>query len=85
MNAMPIKDFSQLCLHTITTRPWNIEEAARYYSSAGVKGITVWRYTLGGRDIRKTGELLREHGLEIVSLCRGGFFPSPKKKNDRML
>ena len=27
-------------------------------------------------NIKQTGEMLRQHGLEIVSLCRGGFFPS---------
>lgn len=76
MSAKPITDLTRLCVHTITTRPWKIEEAAANFSAAGVKGITVWRDALEGRDIRKTSELLRGHGLEIVSLCRGGFFPS---------
>ena len=38
--------------------------------------ITVWRDTLAGRDIKKTGQLIRDNGLSIVSLCRGGFFPA---------
>jgi len=75
MTAAPLTDLSRLCIHTITTKPWNIEEAAEKYSAAGVKGITVWRDTLSGRDIRKTGDLLRRNGLSVVSLCRGGFFP----------
>jgi len=75
MSAKPLTDLSQLCIHTITTKPWSIEEAARNFSAEGVKGITVWRDALTGRDIRKTGELLRSYGLQIVSLCRGGFFP----------
>lgn len=69
------KDFSKLCIHTITTKPWNIEEAARNFSAAGVKGITVWRDALEGKNIKQTGDMLREHDLSIVSLCRGGFFP----------
>lgn len=68
-------DLSRLCIHTITTKPWAIEEAAKNYSAAGVKGITVWRDALEGRNTRQTGQMLREHDLEIVSLCRGGFFP----------
>lgn len=79
MNANPITDLSRLCIHTITTKPWKIEEAAENFASAGVKGITVWRDALAGRDIRKTGQRLRDHGLEIVSLCRGGFFPAADK------
>lgn len=75
MISKPISDLSKLCIHTITTKPWNIEEAAKNYSSMGVKGITVWRDALSGRNIRNTGDMLRQHDLEIVSLCRGGFFP----------
>lgn len=75
MKPEPITDLSRLCIHTITTKPWNIEEAARYYSAKGVKGITVWRDTLPEGKIRATGDMLRSRGLSIVSLCRGGFFP----------
>jgi sugar phosphate isomerase/epimerase len=71
-----------LCIHTITTKPWKIEEAAKNYAAAGVTGITVWRDALEGRNIKQTGILLREQGLSIVSLCRGGFFPS-KNENKR--
>lgn len=76
MNAKPLNDLSQLCIHTITTKPWDIETAAKNFSKAGVKGVTVWRDTLEGRNIRQTGQLLRDEGLSIVSLCRGGFFPA---------
>lgn len=75
MSAKPLTDLSQLCIHTITTRPWIIEEAAKSFAASGVKGITVWRDALEGRNIEKTGEFLRDQGFEIVSLCRGGFFP----------
>ena len=68
------RDISKLCIHTITTKPWSIEEAAKHFSAAGVKGITVWRDALDERNIRATGNMLREHDLTIVSLCRGGFF-----------
>jgi sugar phosphate isomerase/epimerase len=76
MIAQNLTDTSKLCIHTITTKPWNIEEAAKKFSAAGVKGITVWRDTLAGKDIRQTGQMLRDHDLTIVSLCRGGFFPA---------
>ena len=76
MPASPLSDFSKLCIHTITTKPWSIEEAIDKYAAAGVKGITVWRQWLDGRDIAQTGQRIREAGLEVVSLCRGGFFPA---------
>ena len=72
----PLPDLSRLCIHTNTTRTWSIETAASKFAAAGVKGITVWRDTLAGRDIAATGRLLDDHGLSVVSLCRGGFFPA---------
>src|SRR5829696_1245467 len=80
MNAKPLNDLSQLCIHTITTKPWSIEEAARNFSAEGVKGITVWRDALANRNIKQAGQLLRDQGLDIVSLCRGGFFPNKEKE-----
>jgi len=76
MNNSEIKDLSRLCIHTITTKPWSLEEAAKKYSDAGIAGISVWRDTLEGLDIKSTGQMLREYGLQIVSLVRGGFFAS---------
>lgn len=76
MSVATITDLSRLCIHTITTKPWSLEEAGERYEAAGVKGISVWRQYLEGRNIAQAGDRLRNHGLEIVSLVRGGFFPS---------
>jgi len=84
MGAKQLTDLSQLCIHTITTKPWSIEEAAKNYSDEGVKGITIWRDALAGRNIKQAGQLLRDHGLDIVSLCRGGFFPNKEKEKRKL-
>ena len=75
MNAKVLNGLTQLCVHTITTKPWSIETAAENFSKEGIAGITVWRDALEGRNIRQTGNMLRNSNLQIVSLCRGGFFP----------
>jgi sugar phosphate isomerase/epimerase len=69
----------KLCVHTITTKPWPIETAATKFSRAGVRGISVWREALIGRDPRKIRRILDEEGLEVVSLVRGGFFADRDK------
>lgn len=71
-----IEDLSRLCIHTITTKPWSIERAMDKYAQAGVGGITVWQDALEGRKAGSVGDQLRSRHLEIVSLCRGGFFPA---------
>ena len=74
MNIEPLSDFSKLCIHTITTKPWSIDEIADNFSREGIGAISVWRDSFEGKTPKRTGELLRNHGLEIVSYCRGGFF-----------
>jgi len=64
------------CIHTMTTKPWSLDDCALHYPKAGVEGITVWRQHLAGYNPDAAGRMLRDAGLNIVSLCRGGFFPS---------
>jgi sugar phosphate isomerase/epimerase len=66
---------SRLCVHTFTTRSLSIDQAADAYARKGIGGITIWRQALEGRSPAQTGKRVHEAGLEIVSLCRGGFFP----------
>lgn len=80
MSAKTLTSLEQLCIHTITTKPWAIEDAVKNFAACGVKGITVWRDALQNRDIKRTGSYIRNEGLQIVSLCRGGFFPSVDKE-----
>jgi len=75
-----LKNLDKLCIHTITTKPWKIEEAIDKYSQAGVKGISVWRDTLDNRNISTIGDQIRRAGLTIVSTVRGGFFPAPSEQ-----
>ncbi len=69
-------DLSRICIHTITTKPWPIETAIERFSARGVAGMTVWRDALEGRDIAAAGQRIRDAGMAVVSLCRGGFFPA---------
>lgn len=68
---------SRCAVHTATTKPWDLETAIRKYSEAGVKGISVWKEALEGRDPAKAGAAIRAAGLSAVSLVRGGFFVAP--------
>ena len=71
-----ITDLSRLCIHTMTTKPWNLAETIAGYTGAGVPGITVWRNHIEPYGAEEAGRMLRDSGLRVVSLCRGGFFPA---------
>jgi len=76
MSAAPIADLSKLCIHTITTKPWSLEQAVKKYSEKGIRGISVWRQWLDEKGPEASGKLLRDAGMHVVSLVRGGFFPA---------
>jgi sugar phosphate isomerase/epimerase len=78
--ATPLTDTSRLCIHTITTKPWTLEVAVPRYAAAGVKGVTVWRQAIEGRDPAEAGRMIRDHGLSVVSLCRGGFLAAASRE-----
>ena len=78
--ASQIKDLSKLCVHTLTTKPWNIEQCVKNYSAAGIHGITVWRNVLENQNLIGVKMLLDDYGMTVVSVARGGFFPSVEKE-----
>ncbi|MDP3913090.1 MAG: sugar phosphate isomerase/epimerase family protein [Bacteroidota bacterium] len=75
-----LSDFSKLCVHTLTTKPWDIEACVKNYSEAGIHGITIWRNVLENKNLAEIKTLLDDHGMTVVSLARGGFFPSVEKE-----
>jgi len=81
MNTMA--DLSKLCMHTITTKPWKLNEAVDHYAKAGVKGVSVWQDAAAELGPIESGKLIRKNGMDVVSYVRGGFFPhssSEKRK-----
>ena len=77
-----ITDFSRLCVHTITTKPWDINTAAQKFAASGIGGITIWRDAVANHNLANVKSMLADLSVEVVSLCRGGFFPSvdPQKR-----
>ena len=67
---------SRLCIHTITTKPLTLEQCIAEFPKRGATGITIWRQALEGRNLNIVKRQTADAGLEVVSLCRGGFFPA---------
>lgn len=67
---------NRLCVHTVTTKPLSLEQCLVDYPRRGISGVTIWRQALEGRDLAAVAAQVRDAGLEVVSLCRGGFFPA---------
>ena len=75
-----LTNYSKLCVHTQTNKPWTIEECIIQYAAAGISAISIWRHLLEGKDLSEIKELLIKNEMEVVALVRGGFFPSVDDK-----
>jgi sugar phosphate isomerase/epimerase len=76
---MPLPDLSCCAIHTMTMKPWTLEQTIAGLQRVGVPGITVWRQHLQPYGAERAARLLRASGLEVAALCRGGFFPAREK------
>lgn len=72
----PLTDLSRMCVHTITTKPWSLQECVTKYAKAGIPAVTVWRQWLEPQGAAESAKFIADAGLRVTSLCRGGFFPS---------
>jgi sugar phosphate isomerase/epimerase len=76
---MSTKDLSKLCLHTMTNKPWSLDECLSNYEKAGIGGVSVWRNVIEGKDLQQVNRDIKNSGLTPVSLVRGGFFTGNTK------
>jgi sugar phosphate isomerase/epimerase len=66
-------DPARLSLNLITVDHWSLAEAVERCAAAGIATVAPWRHQLDGDSAR----IIREAGLAVSSLCRGGFFTAP--------
>ncbi len=78
-----MSDLSRLAIHTITTKPWNLEQACEQYAGRGVPGISVWIEAIQNRRPQDVRHLLDSAGLKVPALVRGGFFCDPSEVAQR--
>jgi sugar phosphate isomerase/epimerase len=67
---------ARLSLNQATTRSWSVAEAAAACARAGIRHIGLWREHVAEAGLEAAARLVREAGLSVSSLCRGGFFPA---------
>ncbi|MEO6828243.1 MAG: sugar phosphate isomerase/epimerase family protein, partial [Acidobacteriaceae bacterium] len=66
----------RLSLNQITTEPWSMQQTVAACERHGIPYIGAWRHKLDG-DAAKSASLIRAAGLQVSSLCRGGWYSAP--------
>jgi sugar phosphate isomerase/epimerase len=66
-----------LSLNTATTRKqWRLAQAIEGCARHGIRGIAPWRDQLHEMGVDAAARAIRDHGLSVTGLCRGGMFPA---------
>lgn len=77
------KDISRLSLNQITTQRWDVRQAVEGCRQGEIPYISLWRDKVAETGLPESARLVREAGLEVSSLCRGGWFPAATKEERR--
>jgi sugar phosphate isomerase/epimerase len=67
---------NRLSLNQMTTDQWSVREAIEGCVRHGVPGIALWRHKIADTGLAETARMVRDSGLTVSSLCRGGMFPA---------
>ena len=72
----PSADYQRLSLNQITTNRWSLAEALDGCLHAGIPSIGIWRHKIADVGLAESRRLVRNAGLHVSSVCRGGMFPA---------
>jgi len=64
----------KITINQITVSSLSLPEAAAAISSAGFRGITVWRDKVEATGIKTSKNIISDHGLEVTGFCLAGLF-----------
>ena len=74
------RDTRLLSLNTATVKEqWNLIEIIDNCVKLGIGGISPWRDQVKQCGLDEAAERIRDAGLSVTGLCRGGMFPSSTK------
>jgi len=68
---------TRFSLNQATTKRWPLDELVAGCVAAGVPAVGLWREEVADYGLDKAATLVRDAGLAVSSLCRGGFFHEP--------
>jgi sugar phosphate isomerase/epimerase len=69
-------------LNQATTKHWPLPDVVDGCARAGLEWIGLWREPVQEYGVDRAAKLVRDAGLQVSSLCRGGFFTRPGSADD---
>jgi len=75
-DAPPLRDASRLSFNQATAERAALSDVIESCARHGVPGISIWRHKLAEAGVERAAEQVRDAGLWVSSVCRGGMFPA---------
>jgi sugar phosphate isomerase/epimerase len=73
----------ELSLNTATVRKqWNLAQIIDGCARHGIRGISPWRDQVAAMGLKNASSSIKQGGLTVTGLCRGGFFTAKDWRND---
>ncbi|HLT85753.1 MAG TPA: sugar phosphate isomerase/epimerase family protein [Phototrophicaceae bacterium] len=76
-------DLSRLSLNTATTKALTLEEAVDAAVRGGLPAVGLWRDRVAEAGLERAARVVRDAGLRVSSLCRGGFLTAADEPGQR--
>jgi sugar phosphate isomerase/epimerase len=70
-------EITRLSLNQITIANWSVSQAVEGCVRHGIPSIALWRHKIEEAGLAACVRHVRDAGLHVSSVCRGGMFPSP--------
>ena len=75
-DAPPLRDARRLSFNQATAERASLPDVIESCARHGVPGISIWRHKLAETGVERAARQLRDAGLWVSSVCRGGMFPA---------
>jgi sugar phosphate isomerase/epimerase len=69
-----MSELSRFSFNSETAKYWPVHELIDTAARRGLGGVGLWREPVQEAGIDRVAERIRSAGLQVTSLCRGGFF-----------
>lgn len=76
-------DKARLSLNQMTTANWSVVQAVEGSVRHGIRSIALWRNKIQEAGLDACVRLVRNAGLHVSSVCRGGMFPARTEQERR--
>ena len=78
-----LQSIDRLSSNQITTNRWSLKEAVEGCARAEIPEIALWRHKIEEIGLKESKRIVRDAGIKVSSICRGGMFPAATETSGR--